>query len=133
MRHAYSLVAAGGVVHLVHVIHPQALPCGQYARGVGNRRTDAQNAEYRRACALQLGALVPADAADRRIGTETQVLEHCAPATAITQAAERVGADVICVGAHSISRVVTALSGSVALTIMNRSHRPLMVVKTATT
>lgn len=133
VRHAYSLVAAGGVVHLVHVIHPQALPGGEYAHGVGNRHADVHHSQYRRACTVQLRALVPADAADCGIVTETQVLEHRAPATAITQAAERVGADVICVGAHAVPRALRALSGSVARRIMNRSHRPLMVVNVAST
>lgn len=133
VRHAYSLLAAGGVVHLVHVIHPQALHRCEYAQRICDRHSKAQHAEYVRYCADQLCALVPADAADRGIVSKTHVIEHRAPAAAITQVAERLGADVICLGTHAVSRAVTALSGSVTRTIMNRSHRPLMVVNAAST
>jgi nucleotide-binding universal stress UspA family protein len=133
VRHAYSLLGAGGIVHLLHVTHPQALPGGEFEHGVGTRESATRHAEHLQSCAARLRALVPADASTRGIITEVEVAEHRTPAAAIAQAAERVGADVVCLGTHGVPRVLTALSGSVAQKVMNRSHRPLLVVHAAQT
>ena len=126
--HAYSLLSAGGIVLLVHVAHPQALPHGEYEHGVGDRHSHGQHAEYVRRCADQLRSLVPADVAARGMVTEVKVVEHRNPALAIAQAAERFGADVVCLGTHGRSRLSVAVSDSVTQTVMRRSRRPLLVV-----
>jgi nucleotide-binding universal stress UspA family protein len=128
VRHAYSLLGAGGVVHLLHVAHPQALPGGEYRQGVGTRESARRHAEHVQTCYARLHALMPADAAARGIVTEVDIVEHRTPAAAIAQAAERVGADVVCLGTHRVPRLLTAFSGSVPQRVMNRSHRPLLVV-----
>ncbi|MBE0541807.1 MAG: universal stress protein [Verrucomicrobia bacterium] len=130
VRQAYSLLNAGGTVLLAHVVHPQALPNGQYEHGIGDRNTKRQHAEYVRLCTDQLRSLVPTDAVARGIVTEVEVLEHRKPAVAITQAAERFGADVICLGTHGHSRFSAAAGNSVTQTIMRRSTRPLLVAHT---
>lgn len=130
VRHAYSLLGAGGTVLMVHVVHPQAVPNGEYEQGVGDRHSHGQHAEYVRRCADQLRSLVPTDLAARRIITEVEVLEHRKPALAIAQAAERFGADVVCLGTHGRSRLSVAVSDSVTQTVMRRSARPLLVVHT---
>ncbi len=127
VRHAYSLLGAGGIVRLVHVVHPQALPHGAYEHGVGDRHSKSQHADYMRLCADRLHALVPADAAARGIITEVEVPEHRKPALAIAQAAERFGADVICLGTHERSRLEAALGNSVTQTVLRCSTRPLLV------
>jgi nucleotide-binding universal stress UspA family protein len=128
VRHAYSLLSAGGTVLMVHVVHPQAVPNGDDEHGLGDRHSHGQHAECVRRCAEQLRSLVPAEVAARGIVTEVEVLEHRKPAVAIAQAAERFGADVICLGTHGRSRLSVAVSDSVTQTVMRRSARPLLVV-----
>ncbi len=129
VRQGYSLLGLGGTVLMVHVLHPQAVRNGEYEQGVGDRRSHGQHAEYVRRCADQLRSLVPADSEARGIVTEVEVLEHRKPALAIAQAAERFGADLVCLGTHGRSRLSVAVSDSVTQTVMRRSPRPLLVVQ----
>lgn len=81
-----------------------------------------------RRCADQLRSLVPTEATAHGIVTGVEVLEHRKPALAIAQAAERFGADLICLGTHGRSRFSVAVSDSVTQTVLRRSARPLLVV-----
>lgn len=128
VRHAYSLLGGGGTVRLLHVVHPGVVPNGASGRGVGDRQPDGRPAETVRQRADRLRALVPAEAAANGIVTEVEVIEHPRPAMAIAQAAERFGADVICLGTHGRSRLAVAIGDSVTHTVMRRSARPLLVV-----
>ncbi|MBE0541820.1 MAG: universal stress protein [Verrucomicrobia bacterium] len=127
--HAHSLLRGGGTVHLVHVMHPQALPGGEYLHGPPDRQFEARHAKHVEACAAKLRALIPAEAAALGILTEVAVVEHRDAAEGICQAAERFGADVICLGTHGRSGVEKALMGSVAQKVMTHSRRPLLTVR----
>jgi nucleotide-binding universal stress UspA family protein len=120
---AHSLLGAGGILRLVHVTDLRATPRGDCAQDSRDR-----HAQHLRSCADRLRSLVPAEAAARGIVTEVEVLEHRKPALAIAQAAERFGADVICLGTHGRSRLSVAVSDSVTQTVMRCSARPLLVV-----
>jgi len=50
------------------------------------------------------------------------------PAEAIAHAAERVGADAICVGSHGRGALARAVLGSVSQALLGRTHRPVLVV-----
>lgn len=54
--------------------------------------------------------------------------EHSEPASGIMQAAERFGADIICLGTHGRAGLSAAISKPVAQQIMAKSKRPLLVV-----
>ncbi len=127
--HACSLLPAGGTVHLVHVVHPLELPGGKNYSGPGNRRSQQQHARHVQSCAEKLHMLIPAEAQARGLVTEVEVVEHRDVAEAIGQAAERFGADVICLGTHGRSGLSKALLGSVAQKVMTHSRRPLLVVR----
>ena len=77
----------------------------------------------------QLRALVPAGAEARWLTTKVEVVEsrHCS--TAICQAAERFGADLICIGSHGRTGLSKAILGSVAQDVMAGSQRPVLVVE----
>jgi nucleotide-binding universal stress UspA family protein len=119
----------GGTVHLVYVMHPHELPGGEHLQGPPDRRFEARHAKHVQACAEKLRALIPAEAALHGVTTEVEVVEHRAVAEAIGQVAERLGADVICLGTHGGSGLSKALLGSVAQKVMASSKRPLLVVR----
>ncbi len=127
--HAYSLAHDGGTVHLLHVVHPEELPENERLNGPRNKRFDAQHARHVLACTEKLRGLIPAEAARRGVRTEVEVSQHRQVAEAIGQAAERIGADVICMGTHGWSGWSKALLGSVAQKVMAQSKRPLLVVR----
>ena len=108
--HAYSIASRGGTVRLLHVCAP----------GQSEPETDART---------KLRVLIPADAETRGISTEMEIIEDASAAAAICQAAERFNADVICVGAHTRPGMTAKLFGSVSLAVLQRSERPVLVVR----
>ncbi len=127
--HVYTLLRGGGTVHLAYVMHPQELPGGEILQGPPDRRFEARHAKHVQACAEKLRSLIPAEASASGVNTQVEVVEHRAVAEAIGQVAERLGADVICLGTHGGSGLSKALLGSVAQKVMAHSKRPLLVVR----
>ena len=126
VRHAYSLLRGrGGVVELCHV-HEHALPNPAYAYEVPEwRLTDLERA----ALAKDLRALIPEDAASLGVTTHVSIIDGGKAAEAIVQAAERLDADVICLASHGRGGVTRTIMGSVAGEVIQRSHRPVLVVR----
>jgi nucleotide-binding universal stress UspA family protein len=108
--HGYSIVQPGGTVRLVHVIEPSRPP--------------QQVAEAE----AKLRALAPHASEARGIMTEVEVIESRETAEAIRAAAERFGADVICVGSHTRPGFTAKVLGSVSLGVLQGSLRPVLVV-----
>ena len=104
--HGYALVDEGATVHLITVARGE--------RGELERR---------------LESLVPADAPARGVRTVVHVLEDDEVAEAICAAAERLMADVICMGTHGRSGVAGALLGSVAEAVLRGTRRPVLMVR----
>ena len=129
IAHAYSILQAGGTVHLVHVMHPHELPGGEYAQVSQDRQSDARHDKHIEACAESLRALIPVEAAAQGFHTEVEVAQHADAAEGICQAAERFGADVICLGTHGRTGLAGALAGSVARKVMAHSRRPMLIVR----
>jgi nucleotide-binding universal stress UspA family protein len=127
--HAYSLVRGGGTVHLLHVMHPREQHGGRSQQGLRDRSFEARRAKHLQAAAEKLRALIPADAALQGVTTEVEVIEHAEVAEAISQAAERFGVDVVCLGTHGRSGLSASVLGSVASGVMARSKRPLLAVR----
>ena len=81
----------------------------------------------------RLRALVPAG---EGVGIDAEVRVRGAPAgsdeaACILQTAERVGADLVCVGAGGKSALLNALLGSVATRVMAGAHVPVLVARPA--
>jgi nucleotide-binding universal stress UspA family protein len=107
--YAFSLVRPGGTVHLVHALHT------------------APSEEDRRKLERQLRALVPAQAAEQAKCAAVEVVWG-EPSEAIASAAERMGADAICVGSRARGALAKAVLGSVSQALLGRTRRPVLVV-----
>ena len=127
--YAYGMINSGGVVRLVHVIAPGTTP-NPLIGGHPHPETPSRKEHAQTIADLKntLSSLSCEDAAARGIVTEVSVIESHDVAKAIRQAAERFGADVICVGAHNRSNLSQAFVGSVAQAVMIQSGRPVLVV-----
>jgi nucleotide-binding universal stress UspA family protein len=111
VRHAYGLVAGrpDAEVVLLHV--------------AGEAPDDDQEAEL----AARLRERVPAAA--RGVATRTLILHGDGDAAEICAAAERLGADVVCIASHGRGGVVRAVLGSVAEAVVRGSRKPVLVVR----
>ncbi len=105
----YSLLDAGGLVHLVHVVAEHG----------------SQDLEALRA---QLKARIPRDADRRGIRTELALLEGSAAWLAIWQHAGRANADLICMSTHSNNALKSLVLGSQAQAILQHSRIPVVLV-----
>lgn len=111
---ALGAVAEQGTVHLAHVI-PIAAPSEVEAR---------QNREQ---AWYALSRVTSNDDTDRSGRVERHVLEG-APADQLLALADRIGADLIVLGARSHSVVTRALLGSVAQAVSERAKVPVLLV-----
>jgi nucleotide-binding universal stress UspA family protein len=117
---AVTLVPRGGVLHLVHVVPPQTTATESPRPGGPGRELPQ--------LAGRLRALLPEGAEARGIATNVEVVTHRDPAAGILLAAERAGADVICLGTHGGTGRFDTLLGSVSQQVVAKSQRPVLVV-----
>lgn len=113
---ALSLISEGKShreVYLLHVV-PTRAPWSE---------------EEQAALASRLRELVPPAAARMGVAVRTEVVRSDDVAEAIRGAAERLAADVICIGSHGRSGVAGAVLGSVAQGVVSQSRRPVLVVR----
>jgi len=120
---AYGAAQRGGEVNLLHVISP-GTGFRSETKAENERRTRRKQELVRR-----LEALVPDAARVRSIQSQVEVAEHQQPAVAIAQAAERIGADLICLGSSGRSALKKQLLGSVTEAVLRRSKRPVLVIR----
>ena len=120
---AYGAASRGGEVCLVHVFPPT----GGFKRHA--EPANAPNAKRKQELAARLESLIPDDALSRGIRSKVEIAEHEHPAAAICQAAERCGADLICIGSRGRAGIKKQLLGSVTEALMRRSSRPVLVVR----
>lgn len=115
---AYSLVNPGGAVCLMHVAEAEA-------GAPPLDRADPRRLEIRD----RLWQLVPVNARERGIETTIEVAQHKRAATAICQAAERLGCEAICIGSHGRTSLLNTIMGSVAQSVLAESNKPVLVVR----
>lgn len=123
---AYSIVADGGTVHMVHVVKE------------GSRRTTdprdifpaaSTETEVQAAARQQLLELIPGKTLGTNKVTQLHVLESNDAAQAICQAAERLDAGVLCIGTHGRTGVSKAVLGSVAQSVLSGTRRPVLLAR----
>jgi nucleotide-binding universal stress UspA family protein len=112
--YAYSGLRPGSTICLLHVIESKE----------SERQSKQTNGNKRKLCSL-----IPTGAEARGIETQVEIVRNRKPSEAICQAAERFGADLICMASHGRSGLSKAVLGSVAHDVMTRSKRPLLVVR----
>lgn len=126
--YGYSIIQPGGTVRLLHNVIPFRLPSlliDSNDLECGIRKEQARNVTESK---VKLHALAPQEAEARGITTEVEVSERGDTAEAICEAAERFDADVICVGSHTRPGFTAKVLGSVSLSVLQSSRRPVLVV-----
>lgn len=111
---ALGVVCERGSVHLAHVI---AVPAA----------TEAEVREAREQAWYSLSRLASTEDGSRPGRLERHVLEGW-PAEQLLALADRIGADLVVLGARSHSVVTRALLGSVAQTVSERAKMPVLLV-----
>jgi nucleotide-binding universal stress UspA family protein len=122
---AYSAVTYAGHVHLVHVIQTSHDPMTPYDIFTSPEQDTPTRAELRE----QLRALVPRDFGGAAATTHVHLLEAKKADTAICQAAERLGVDLICLGTHGRTGLSRAELGSVASAVLEQTRRPVLLAR----
>lgn len=124
---AYSTLRRGGQVRLLHVVKATG-------RSVEKAQApETKHSERNDRLSAQLQALISPEAEARGISSQVELVEHSNVATAICQAAERLGADLICMSSQGRSGLAKTLLGSVTQAVMTRSQRPVLVIRPAET
>jgi nucleotide-binding universal stress UspA family protein len=125
--YAFGQVGPGGKVYLVHVLEPIEVRSDIDARDVF--KVSPSLAAAKKTAEDKLRGLVPLRALIHDRQVEVLVLEARNPAEALAQAAERVGADVICLGTHGRKGLSKAVFGSVAQAVLEKTERPVLLVR----
>jgi nucleotide-binding universal stress UspA family protein len=126
--HGYALLPHGGTLRLLHVVHPLALPGGEFDQGIARSLTRTRHASVLQQCEQELRALTLEEADAPGVVSEIEIVEHREPAVAIAQAAERFGADVVCLAAHEADSVFGRIFKSHIQSLLAKSSRPLLIV-----
>ena len=126
---AYSALAHGGTVRLVHVMPPVEVLSPLVPHYARKTRTRKNHAKLAQELTARLRALIPQEATERGIRSDVAVLEGSDAATSVCQEAERFGADFICIGSHGHAGLAAAVLGSVAQKVVAHSRKPVLVVR----
>ena len=126
IAYACAVAQPGGLLRLMHVVHPRAIAGGEFETQLGST---ARHASFVRAVGRRLQSLLPPEAQALGITVEAGVVECEDTAKGILQEAERYGADVIVIGSQGFSGMERAVLGSVAQAVMTHTRRPVFVVR----
>jgi len=124
---AYATVAPGGTVHLLHVVkagRPQIDPYDVF-----HPIPDEMTTEAAKAARTRLMGLAPGDTSTKAVVTQVLVLEASDAGSAICQAAERLGVDLICIGVHGKTGLMPAAFGSVAARVLANTRRHVLLAR----
>jgi nucleotide-binding universal stress UspA family protein len=105
----YGIVAAGGLVHLLHVV----------TRKPGEDDLDVTE---------RLRAVIPKGAAAKGVVTEIEVVEKENACIGIWHAAGRLGVDAICMATHGRSGVSRVVLGSQSQEVVQHARQPVVLV-----
>jgi nucleotide-binding universal stress UspA family protein len=124
---AYGAANPGATVHLLHVV--QADRPRIDAHDIFHPLPGERTLEAIQAAETRLAALTPSGASAKGITTRVHAVEANEAWVAISQAAERLSVDVICLGTHGRSGIAKAALGSVAARVLETSRRPLLLAR----
>jgi nucleotide-binding universal stress UspA family protein len=114
VQYAAAIARPGGTLHVAHVRMPQ---------------TAADPLEGLEGLERRMRELVPTAVRERGVEVLVDVLPEGEPALAISQLAERLDVDAICVGSHGRGAVASAVLGSTSRGVLARSARPVLVIR----
>lgn len=124
--HAVALLSEGGLLTLMHV-SPLPPAISDHVRRDLARDARLPSTE-RLAISSRLRQVVPEDATQRGILAQTEVVLAADVGQAISQTAERLSVDAICLSSGSRSKVSRTILGSVTRTVSSLTRRPLLLV-----
>ena len=127
IEHAFGQVGPGGKVYIVHVIKP--LEGRSLVRPWDVFVVSKANGEHQALAAERLRSLMQTQLTSNGKTSEGLVLESFDVASAIAQAADRLGVDVICLGTHGRTGIASTVFGSIARSVMTKTQRPVLVVR----
>ncbi|WP_395748495.1 universal stress protein [Prosthecobacter sp.] len=128
LRHACSLLPAGGAIHLVHVCHEPTRGINPVIASEVYFDHSLATAEDKRKAVEKFQSLAATFPQAPGVVITSEVLANSDFSAAICEAAERKGADVICMGTKGHSRAGAALLGSTVQAVLARAHKPVFVV-----
>jgi nucleotide-binding universal stress UspA family protein len=135
VAYAYEVLRGrGGEVHILHVDTTPALPLptgpAGHAADVHNLPMDiaATPTGEESAFHAHVRALVPSPS-PAGIVTHVHLVARRDVAAAISETAERLGADVVCIASHGRSGVLRMVLGSVAEKVARESRHPVLIVR----
>lgn len=128
LRHAHSLLPSGGAIHILHV-------CPEPTRGINPIIASdvyfdhsLASAKAKQEAKKHIQDLPRSWMQVPGVAITSEVLSHFNTAAAICDAANRSGADVICMGTKGHSRTGVAILGSTVQGVLALSHKPVFVV-----
>lgn len=130
--YAYAIADPGGEVHLLHLIEHQNVPSPLYSHYSSD---ELNNPEKRKEVAeiveAELRKLIPKQAAEKKIGTKVEVVFHPHIGQGILKEIEDRKVDMVVIGSHGHTALVTLLMGSVAEEVFKGSPVPVLAVPLA--
>lgn len=127
--HACSLLSHGGEIQLIHVIHPRALPNGEYLQGTMSPSFFKSHAKQCKISQQKLETSIPTGIKKMGIQINCKIVENDDAALGIYKAAERFNADAICIGTHGHTGLGSTILGSTTMALLNISRKPLYLVR----
>ncbi len=125
---AFSLVAEGGMVVLLHVSEPSYVMSPLDATYVVAYPSTPEGQEALEQKVRQhMRRLVPDEIVRRDVRTEHLVVHDSNPAVVIEREAARVGADLVVMGTHGRTGIGRMLMGSVATDVLRKSRVPVLL------
>lgn len=128
LSHAHSLLPAGGAIHLLHVCHSPTSGINPVIASEVYFDHSLAMTEAREEAKMKLRNLPAALLTVPGVVVTSEVMAHSDVAVAICDAADRIGADVICMSTKGHSRAGVALLGSTVQAVIARAHKPVFVV-----
>lgn len=127
VSYAVALAQRGAEVNILHVISPGP---GFKPGATPAAATDSpRHNRVRRSLSERFQSVVHEKAQVKGVQIRVEVVEHPRPAEAICQAAERLGADVICLGSRGRTGLTRQWLGSISESVMRQTSRPVLVVR----
>lgn len=128
LRYALGLLDDGGDIRLVHVVPAPREGLNPLKRSQIFLLNSIEADQAQSAAQAELERRISTLPPRRRTKVTAETLIHEDAAQGICAAAERFGADVICLSSSGHSRAASALRGSVAQAVTAASHRPVLTV-----
>lgn len=127
--YAYAVVDPGGEVHLIHLIEHQNVPSPLIAHYATDDLNDPEKREQvAKTVEAKLRELIPKQAAEKKVETKVDVVFHPHVAEGILKEIADRKVDMVVMGSHGHTALVSLLMGSVAEAVFRGSPVPVLSI-----